>query len=346
MPDYQMTTYGTTAGRNLVYAATEMLEHVHTVSVLGQFGLQKAQPGNRTDTIVWRRLNTFNMKANGTPSIDPGGFRLQEGVNPPTYGHTYTDVSSTLKQYGYVEKFSDKAAQLYEDDIPGDARTMTADVLAEIREMVIYGQLKAGTQVEYSNGTTRAGINTSLSLNSVRRAVRSLQAARANMITSKLSPGLAFASTPVKPSFLGFVHTDMIPNVRDLPHFKSVEEYASGRAVHESEIGNVENVRFLASPLFEPYLAAGAAVGTTGMKSENATNIDVYPVIITAANAWGQVALKGMSSMTPVLIPAVPSAATPLGMFGFVGAKMWMDAVRLNENFMVRIETAVTNLAG
>ena len=283
------------------------------------------------------------MAANGTPQIDPNYFRLQEGVNPPTHGHTYTDVSSTLKQYGYVEKFSDKAADMYEDDIPGDARVMTANVIAEIAELVRYGQIKGGTNVDYVNGTSRAGINTSLTLNSIRRAVRTLQSARAMRVTKKLAPGTEFGTAPVKPGYYAFAHTDLTADIRDLPGFISAEEYGSGQAL-PNEIGAVEDVRFITSPLFTPFLAAGASASGTGMKTAGGSNIDVYPVIITAADAWGQVALKGQGAIEPVLIPAKPSPASPLGMYGFVGAKFWMDAVRLNENFMVRIETAARAL--
>ena len=340
-----MTTYGTTAQRVLVNAAQEMLAHAATIEVLGSFGLQKEQPMRKTDTISWRRMNVFNAKANGTPDIDPASFRLTEGVNPPTHGHTYTDVTSTLKQYGYVEKFSDKAAELYADDIPGDSRTMTAEVLTEVTELVRYGQLKGGTVVDYANGTTRVGLNTKLNINQIRRAVRTLQSSRAFMVTKQLNASPDYGTSPIKPAFIAFGHTDMASDIEDLPGFVGVEEYASGTPVHAREFGQVPNVRFVLSPLFVPFLAAGAAVGTTGMKAEDATNLDVYPLIIMAENAWGQVALKGARSITPILIPAKPSAATPLGMFGFVGAKIWMDVVRLNENWMVRLEAAVSDLA-
>ena len=339
------TNYNTTLGRNLIRAEQEMLRGVEAIEVLGPFGKQMQQPKNKTDTIVFRRLNVFNMAANGTPVIDPNYFRLSEGTNPPTHGHTYTDVSVTLKQFGYVEKFSDKAADMYEDDIPGDARTMTSNVIAEIAELVRYGQIKAGTNVDYSNGTTRVGVNTSLTLNAIRRVVRTLMSARASRVTSKLSSGPNFGTSAVKAGFYGFAHTDMNPDIRDLPGFIAAEEYGSGTVAHPNEIGAVEEVRFITSPIFAPFLAAGAAVGASGMKAANTTTIDVYPLIITAADAWGSVALKGQGAIKPILIPAVPSANTPLGMYGFVGAKFWMESVRLNENFMARIETAVRNLA-
>jgi N4-gp56 family major capsid protein len=64
-----------------------------------------------------------------------------------------------------------------------------------------------------------------------------------------------------------------------------------------------------------------------------------------AKDAWGQVALKGQGSIEPTYLPAkMKTHANPLGRFGYVGATFWKSAVRLNENWMVRIETAASGL--
>ena len=70
---------------------------------------------------------------------------------------------------------------------------------------------------------------------------------------------------------------------------------------------------------------------------------------IPANCAWGQVSLKGKgySGVSPTIIPAsVKNHANPSGMFGYVGADFWMSAVRLNENWMTRIESCATDIAG
>ena len=72
---------------------------------------------------------------------------------------------------------------------------------------------------------------------------------------------------------------------------------------------------------------------------------DVYPVLIMAQEAWGQVALKGMDAIQPIYLPARQiTHANPMGQFGYVGANFWKTAIRLNENWMVRLEVAATGL--
>jgi N4-gp56 family major capsid protein len=83
------------------------------------------------------------------------------------------------------------------------------------------------------------------------------------------------------------------------------------------------------------------------MKSAAGVNIDVYPMIITAQDAWGHVSLKGhgYSGISPTIIPSnQKNHANPSGMFGYVGADFWYQAVRLNENWMAALKVAVTDL--
>ena len=66
---------------------------------------------------------------------------------------------------------------------------------------------------------------------------------------------------------------------------------------------------------------------------------------MVAQSAWGQVALKGMDAIDPTYLPAKQKThANPLGQFGYVGAQFWKNAVRLNENWMVRLEVAASYL--
>lgn len=68
--------YSTVPSRNLIRAEMKMLKHAETKTVISGFGDQKEQPQNKTDTVVFRRLNPFNMQANGVPGIDPTQFVL------------------------------------------------------------------------------------------------------------------------------------------------------------------------------------------------------------------------------------------------------------------------------
>lgn len=347
--------YGTVASRNLIRAAQGMLEHAQPITVLGDFGTQREMPMNSTDTLVFRRTLPFGASASGTaiegsqryvgtPDIDATNFVLAEGVTPNSNTISFQDVTVQLQQYGILFKYSSKVEQLYEDDIPGEMVKLTGETMAEVMELVRYGVLKAGSTVIYSNGTSRAGVNTAISLNSIRKAARTLESNRSRRVTSRLAPGVNFGTRAVQPAYIVFCHTDAVSDVRNLPGFTRVEEYGSFKPIHDREIGACEDFRFISSPLLKSFLAAGSGT-LNGMLSIGDANVDVYPFLVIGEDAWGQVALKGMSAIKPVVLKASQTNhANPLGQFGYVGASTWFASVRLNDAWMARIEAGVTAL--
>ena len=347
--------YGTVASRNLIRAAQGMLEHAQPITVLGDFGTQREMPQNSTDTLVFRRTLPFgastvgttiegSSRYVGTPDITASNFVLAEGVTPNANTISFQDVSVQLQQYGVLFKYSSKVEQLYEDDIPGEMVKLTGETLAEVMEMVRYGVLKAGSTVIYANGSSRAAINTAISLNAIRKAARTLESNRARRVTSRLAPGVNFGTRAVQPAYVVFCHTDAVSDVRNLPGFTRVEEYGSFKPIHDREIGACEDFRFISSPLLKSFAGAGSST-LNGMLSVGASAVDVYPFIVIGEDCWGQVALKGMSAIKPVVLKASQTNhANPLGQFGYVGASTWFATVRLNDAFMARIEAGVTAL--
>lgn len=347
--------YGTVASRNLIRAAQGMLEHAQPITVLGDFGTQREMPQNSTDTLVFRRTLPFGASTAGTtienstryvgtPDITASNFVLAEGVTPNSNTISFQDVSVQLQQYGVLFKYSSKTEQLYEDDIPGEMVKLTGETLAEVMEMVRYGVLKAGSTVIYANGSSRSAINTAISLNAIRKAARTLESNRCRRVTSRLAPGVNFGTRAVQPAYVVFCHTDAVSDIRNLPGFTRVEEYGTFKPIHDREVGACEDFRFISSPLLKSFLAAGSGT-TNGMLSVGGSNVDVYPFIVIGEDAWGQVALKGMSAIKPVVLKASQTNhANPLGQFGYVGASTWFATVRLNDAWMARIEAGVTAL--
>ena len=341
--------YSTVASRNLIRAEMRMLKHAEPIQVLGTFGDQKEQPLNKTDTVVFRRLKPFNATAAEVPDITAAEFITSEGVTPDANTISYTDVTVALQQYAVLFKFTSKAALMYEDDIPGDMSKLTGETMAEVAELVCYGVLRAGTSVIYANGSTRETLDSAISLPKLRLAARSMENNRAKQVTSKISPGPNFGTSSVEHSYIVFIHTDIVADVRDLPGFTKRVDYGTAiKPVHPREIGACEEFRAVTSPLFKPYQAAGAlASGGEGMVADDDTNYDVYPSVVIAQSALGHVALKGHghSGVSPTMIPASKkNHANPSGMFGYVGADFWYAPARLNENWMTRIESCATDL--
>lgn len=329
-------------------AEREMLKKAEPIKVISTFGAQKQIPTNKTDTVVFRRPLPLDAAANGAPQVNSSDYLMQEGTTPTARTIQYQDVQVTLQQYGVLMKLSSKAELVYEDDIPGDMVTLVGEHMGTIEEMISYGVVRGGTNVVFANGASRVAVNTAISLNKLRQVARIIESAHGKKVTEKLSAGVNFGTSGVSSAYLVFVHTDLEADVRNIPGFTPVVEYGSQKPAHEREIGAVEGFRFITSPYFRPWLVAGGTVTAGAFMSAGGTvgtTADIYPVMVVAQDAWGQVALKGMGAIDPIYLPAKQkNHANPMGQFGYVGANFWKNAVRLNENWLVRLEVAASGL--
>jgi N4-gp56 family major capsid protein len=345
-----MQQYATpVASRNTQYVELKLLKEVETIQALGKFGMMREHPQRNMNTVSFRRLDPFNMSSTtGAPQITPANFIYAEGTTPDSNTVDFTDVTVTLNNYDVLYKYSSDSALMYEDNIPDAMIRQTSRVIAEIAELVAYGQVKSGSSVIYANGSARSSVNSKITLPKLRQAVRAMSNNRATPVTSMIKSGPDFGTGTAPEGYIVFCSTDCSADIRDLPNFTSKESYGTAvKMLHNREIGVCEEFRFIVSPLFTPFLAGGAAVGTTGMLAADDTTLDVYPMVVMAEDAWGHVSLKGYgySGITPTHIRHdQKNHANPAGKFGYVGAGFYYNAVRLNENWMQRIEVCVTDL--
>ncbi|MBI4695581.1 MAG: N4-gp56 family major capsid protein [Gammaproteobacteria bacterium] len=344
-----MQTYQATSQR-IGKLKGELLAHAMHKEVMGITGQQKKMPGGGGDTIIYRRWLPFGASITdfntiNRPAAVAAAHILEEGVTPTPDTMTPQDVSVAMQQYGCLYEFSDKLVDLNEDDVPAQMKQQVGERMGLVREMIRYGILKAGTNAYYAGGSSRSTVAAAVTLNLLRKITRNLKSNHANMITQVLAPSTNFATTPVEAAWLVFCHSDCEADIRELPGFKHTAEYGTRKPVHDLEIGSCESFRFVMSPELAPYAHAGAAVGTTGLYSSNATNIDVYPMIVVAEDAWGQVALRGVNSIDPTYIPVGQKDKTdPLGQRGYAGAKFYQAAVILNQGWMAVAEVGITDL--
>ena len=341
--------YTTTAGR-INKLKGEILRHAVPVEVLGTTGMQKQMPENNGDTVVFRRWLPFGGVDNAWITVNnvqtfEQDHRLAEGITPSADTLTPVDISATLVEYGVLYSVTNRSVDLYEDDIPAEMKKQTGERVGLIREMVRYGVLKAATNKYYAGGTTTATVDETITINLLRKVTRDLLNNHAKQITQVLSPSPNFATTSVEAGWLVFCSTDMESVIRDLPGFKHIADYGQRKVINENEIGSVERYRFILSPELAGYADSGAAIGTTGLYSTTGTLIDVYPVLVAAEDAWGQVALRGVNSMDPTWIPPkTKDKNDPLGQRGYIGASFYHTAVMLNQGWFAVIECGTNSL--
>lgn len=330
----------------------EILRHAVPRMVLSITGNQHRIGRNMSDTIVFRRWLPFGGAATDSTTInnwvvDPNTHLTTDGVTPVADTITPQDITVQLNQYSCLYAYTDKTAQLYEDDIPRPMIKQAGQRMGLVKELVAYGVLKASTNKFYAGGTSRATVDSTVTLNRLRNVTRSLEANRADQITEVLSASENYNTSPVESGYLVFNHTDMAHDIREIEGFTKAAEYGEqGMKAHPRELGAVDEYRFITSPELNPTIDAGAAVGSTNLISTGGSNIDIYFMIIIADDAWGDVALRGLDGFQLVHLPHNKSdKSDPLSQRGYVGGKFWAAPFMQNDGWAAILETGASVLA-
>lgn len=354
-----MQTFALTTGRINKFKG-QILAHAVPLEVLAKQGRQVAMPKNSSDTYVARRflpygasstnsstMNQFFANGTGDRALALVQAHLaQEGVTAAPDSITPQDVTVVMQQYSCLYGFTDKTFDLYEDDIPSEMITQVGERVSLVNEMIIYGALRACTNQYYGGtGTSTATVNGGLTLGFLRKIVKNLQANHAKPVNKVLSASAQYGTTPVSTGYTVYCHTDLEPDIRDLPGFIPVEKYASGKPM-ENEIGSVERMRFITSPDLPSVQDGGAAIGATNLYSTTGTSIDVYTIVVTAQDAWSQVAVRGKNALDPTYLPpGQKSKADPHGQRGYAGTIWWKAVMIENNGWMAIGQVGSKNLS-
>lgn len=345
----------------------EILARAIPCEVLQLAAVQKDMPKNVSDTIVYRRWVPYDATIVNPNILIPNGSTVEteatnrvdtrvtahilaEGVTPSPESIVAQDITVVLKQFACLYSFTDKVADLYEDDIADALKTQVAERMVLIRELELYSKVRANTNRFYGGtGTSLATVDGKLNAKMLRKIARSLMANHAKKPTSILAPSANIGTRPIEAAFLVFCSCDLDADLRDpvnFPGYTPVAAYGSRKPMHENELGSFENYRFIASPELVPFQNAGAVVGTTACISTSGTNIDVYPLIIVGQESYGTVALRGSKAFDLSIIPVGnKDSADPLGQRGYVGAKFYAVSALLNQQWCVTALVGASNLA-
>lgn len=350
-----MQTFALNPGRINKFKG-QILKHAVPAEVLSKGGRQVPMPKNNSDTYVARRWLPY-----GSTSTNPNQFfqngtgdrgnamtqvhLTQEGVTPNPESIVPQDISVVVQQYSCLYGFTDKTYDLYEDDIPQAMIEQVGERVTLVNEMIIYGALKGCTNQYFGGtGSSRATVNGAITLGMIRKVTKNLQANHGSMVTKVLAASAKYETSAVAAGFLVYCHTDLEPDIRDLPGFVPAEKYASGTPM-ENELGKCERFRFITSPDLPSFQDSGAAIGATGLYSTSGVNVDVYPFIVTAADAWSQIAVRGKDSLEPTYMPpGQKSKSDPFGQRGYAGTMWWKAVMIENNGWMAVGNVGVKNL--
>jgi N4-gp56 family major capsid protein len=307
-----------------------------------KFGQPYVLPTNSTNTAKWRRY--FLTGATGSAGTGTGDFftpvsttPLTEGVTPAGRKLANQDYTVTLAQYGDYVTITDVIQDTHTDNVLSQATDILGESAAITLETLRFNVLKAGTNVfRAGNVAGRVNIITAPALDDIRRVSTGLNRQNAKKISQVVASTPDFNTKSVEAGYFAICHPDLESDLRTIG-MKPVADYGPHTSPMEGEIGSLEQVRFLTSTIYAPYLGLGAAVSTSGLRATSG-NVDVYPILIFGRDAFGIVPLKGKSAMTPMIVNPKAAPGDPLAQRGTVGYKFWTGTVILQQAFMAVLE--------
>lgn len=302
--------------RSLLTRAVPLL--VHTKYGQGRDIPRKAG----TNTIKFRRYGTLTAATTA----------LTEGVTPAGSTAAVTDITATVGQYGDFLTYTDVVDYESPDAILTEFAEMLGDQAGLTLDELARDILAAGTTITYVGQSSRGAITSSnlITATEVKKAVRTLKGNNARRITRMISASTDVATEPVAAAYIGIISPETWYDLQDETGWVPVEKYASTMKIMEGEVGKLADVRFVETSNAKVF--AGAGTGP----------VDVHATIILAAEAYGITRITGESLKNIVKPLGSAGTADPLEQRGTTGWKATFVAKILNDDFMVRLEHAVT----
>lgn len=327
-----------TAGNQTnLHAIVPLLKSVDVVEVLDRFVKTIPVPANKNETVGLQRLVT----------PDPRVEEVAEGVNPPQRAVTYEQVTKTFEEFAEVFAVTSRQAELGERDVIMDSKDRLVDLIKRTREKNAWYEYRAGTSVVYNSSAiaARANVNGPITINRLRIVSRDMSNARATHLRQMTKGSVNVGTAPVEPAYIVLCHTDCKADIRALPGFLTASQVGGGAKDVPQLFGYVDDFAFVCSPEFEPFLAAGAPIGATGMKSVGGVSVDVYPYLVIGADALGKCNLRAAGGGTQISITVLDKAdkSDPTNQRRLIAARWWDAPVILNQSWLRRIEAGVTD---
>lgn len=281
------------------------------------FGDKRNIPAGRGTTIKFRSYTTLGTAK--TP--------LTEGQDPPATQLAKSDITAQVKQFGSFVQITDWVDLTTEDAVITEAQILNGEQLGETLDSLMKDVLVAtASQTNATNGTN-GQTPTEVTKADIDGIVLTLLNNKNKFITSIVNASTGQGTTPVRPSFWGIMHTDILDDMEDVSGFQHHSKYPAQGDVLMSEWGSTGNVRWVQSP---------------NADKDTSVSPDVYDLLIIAKHAYASTSIAGGTVKS--IVKGFDTAGSKLNLYATVGWKAAWAGRILNDNSIHRL--SVTNGTG
>ena len=305
-------------------------------------------------TAKWRRIENLTPVTAALAELTGNlAIPVRDSVQP-----SVTDITKAVSKYGNY--------MLLNEEVDVVNFTGQSDKLVEVLGINAGMSLNRLQRDEMEDNATAILANgvaavtdivTKLVRNDIKKAVNTLNRNTASTFLPMTEGSDRVGTSPMRDSYWGICHSDVEEDIRDMTGFIAVESYASQTAVSPGEFGAVGGVRWLSTEESSIDLAAGGAIGATGLRSVAGVKVDVYNSVVFGKDAVGSLGF-GKEHIKEIYtagdkLPSVmlinkargsSGVADPLNELSTMGWKSWHGAKILNGNWIRNIKSGATDL--
>lgn len=290
-----------------------LLMTAYPTLIYTKFAQQRTLPEKSGDTIKFRRYAKL-------PTVP---IPLVDGVTPPGTPLSVTDISARVSFYGNYVTITNQVQLTVEDQTLNQASRLLAQNMAQTIDEVTRDVLASGaTNIACANGSN-GSTPTELTKADIDGAVKILLGQDATRISDVITGTDQFGTTPIRPSFWGYIDVALLDDLEAVASFVSPSNYpGSQRAVLDAEWGGTGNVRWLYS----------------SVESVSSAATPVYNNFIVGKEAYAVVNLKSEAGEFYVKPLGSAGSSDPLDQRGSVGWSHPFVARILNDQFLLNLQ--------
>lgn len=302
MSDVYTTTAAGVDADLQTYFSKKLLRQAKWQTVLDQFGYIEKIPAASSKTISFTKYADLAVTTTA----------LSEGTPPDSVALSSTAITATIDQLGYVIKLTDLATLTPKHPVIQKTLELLGTQAARSRDAKINAVIVAGTNVQYSNGKTA---RTGLAAGDVTK-IADITAA---VVTLRNNGAQEFDDG----TFVCVIDPTVEMNLMADPAFRDAairNGLGKKSEVYKGELATFNGVRFVRSNSI-PTITSTVTVHTSYIMGKDAYAVTDLQTLRTFREGPGGV-------------------TDPLHQIMTLGWKVGFKSVILNNNFLVRIESA------
>lgn len=336
-----LVTTATVAPTN-VFLEKDFLTRLNPLHCFAKYVNKKVLPAKNSGTMEFARIERI---APLTGATSPTVKSYVEGVTPNDTSFTLTKIQIGTGLYANLIRPTEQVDLLNERAILSELVKLNSENMADLEDLIIGANLNSGTQVYRltdniggTSGAARTDVDGIVNPVVFDKATNLFERNNCKPMTSVVSASSNYSTSPIDAAWICIVHPDVARDLRNMPGFIRVEEYASGSKL-DGEVGAYNRIRFVQTTNAIRYLDAGGT--PAGTRSTTGSLCDVYISLLLSKDAAVSVDLA--SAMDVILLNSKQiDHANPLGLSSAVGYKLRQGAGILEDARILRIESAAT----